>query len=170
MYEAPEVLRGQGGGEAIMMLKCRNCGADVASDEKARKCRSCNTLFPFSCAVCERKMRPPLPDFPVERYFNDEGEPLCEDHYQRQCPECSRWFQADENPGFYLCPECAERREAQVADGAVGLDTAPQSTQQPQGTELQDAEADHAARKAGCGSAAVLLLAAVFAVARALWA
>ncbi len=160
----------------MVMLKCRNCGADVASDEKARKCRSCNTLFPFACAICERKMRPPLPDFPIERYFNDAAEPLCEDHYQRQCPECSRWFQADENPGFYLCHDCTERREAQVAqvaDGTSGPDATPGSTQ-PAAAETPEAEAeaeaDHAARRAGCGSAALVLLAVAFAVARALWA
>ncbi len=160
MREAPQVLGGEGGRESMVKLKCRNCGADVASDEKARKCRSCNTLFPFACAVCERKMRPPLPDFPVERYFNDDNEPLCEDHYQRQCPECSKWFQADENPGFYLCAECAHEREGQVAED---------STQdEHKFTPEQEAEADTAARKAGCGSTAVLALAVAFTVVRAL--
>lgn len=153
----------------MVMLKCRNCGADVASDEKARKCRSCNTLFPFACAVCERKMRPPLPDFPVERYFNDESEPLCEDHYQRQCPECQKWFQADENPGFYLCGDCAHLREGQVTDGTNDLDTVPGGSQ-PEMSQEQEAEADHAARKAGCGSAAVLAFALAITIVRALWA
>lgn len=153
----------------MVMLKCRNCGADVASDEKARKCRSCNALFPFACAVCERKMRPPLPDFPVERYFNDSCEPLCENHYQRQCPECQKWFQADENPGFYLCQSCTQRREAQVADGTVGLDAVPEDPQ-PDLSEAEAAEADHAAHKAGCGSTAVLAIAVAVTVVRALWA
>ena len=154
-----------------MMLKCRNCGAAVASDEKARKCRSCNTLFPFACAICERKMRPPLPDFPIERYFNDESEPLCEDHYQRQCPECSKWFQADENPGFYLCHECSHRREgqvAQVAESTAGPDATPGGSQ-PELSEAEEAEATQAARKAGCGSASVVLLAAVITIVRVLW-
>lgn len=153
----------------MVMLKCRNCGADVASDEKARKCRSCNTLFPFACAICERKMRPPLPDFPIERYFNDSSEPLCEDHYQRQCPECSKWFQADENPGFYLCGECTQRREGQVGDGTVALDAVPEDLQL-QLTQAQEAEASHAASKAGCGSTSVIAFALIVAVARALWA
>ena len=168
MDEAPEVLMGQEGSGAMMMLKCRNCGADVASDEKARKCRSCQTLFPFACAICERKMRPPLPDFPIERYFNESCEPLCEDHYQRQCPECSKWFQADENPGFYLCGDCAHRREGQVADGTVGADATPGSSQ-ARLTEDQEVEATQAARKAGCGSASVVVLAVIVTIVRALW-
>lgn len=168
MDESPEVLMEQQEGGATMTLKCRNCGADVASDEKARKCRSCQTLFPFACAICERKMRPPLPDFPIERYFNDVCQPLCEDHYQRQCPECSKWFQADENPGFYLCPSCTQRREGQVADGTIGLDATPGASQAGF-SEAQEAEATHAARKAGCGSTAILAFALIATVARALW-
>jgi hypothetical protein len=156
----------------MVMVKCRNCGADVPSDEKARKCRACGTLFPFVCAVCDRKMRPPLADYPIERYFNDDGEPLCEDHYQRQCPECSRWFQADENPGFYLCHDCTERREGQLADGTIGQDTVarPERSDEHTITPEMEEEADKAAHKAGCGSAAVLFFAVAVTVARALWA
>jgi hypothetical protein len=152
----------------MAMLKCRKCGGEVATDERARQCRSCNELFPFACAVCTRKMRPPLPDYPIERYFNDAGDPLCEDHYQRQCPECSRWFQADENPGFYLCSECTTRRESQNADGTIGMDATTSETQ-PEGPATGDQDEDdrREPRKSGCGAGVLAALALVAVVARA---
>src|SRR5688572_29010834 len=100
----------------MVMLRCRKCGSEVASDEKAKKCRNCNELFPFECAVCSKSIRPPIPDFPIERYFTEDNQPLCQDHYQRQCPECNRWFRADENPGFFLCADCTAQREQENAD------------------------------------------------------
>ncbi len=102
-------------------LKCRSCGGDVDSDEKTRKCRHCNELFPFACAVCDKHLRPPIPAYPVERYYNEAGDTLCTDHYQRECPECKKWFRADENPGFFLCSDCTHLRAigAQPVNHAV---------------------------------------------------
>jgi len=137
---------------SVLVLKCRNCGGDVASNERARKCRNCSELFPFECAVCSRHLRPPLPDYPVERFFNDEGRPLCEDHYQRQCPECDKWFRADENPGFFLCADCAARREAQEA---AEDEAAARSSSRDSASEGRPA----GAAKSGCGGSAVLVLA-----------
>lgn len=128
----------------MQVLKCRNCGGDVASNEKARKCRHCSELFPFECAVCSRHLRPPLPDYPVERFFNDLGAPLCEEHYQRQCPECEKWFRADENPGFFLCSECSARRDEAEGGAAV---------------HPSDEAIDQEMKKSGCGGSAMLALA-----------
>ena len=103
----------------MVLLHCRECGTEIASDTRQTKCTKCGTLFPFACAVCHKLLRPPIPDFPIERYFTTDHQPLCEDHYQRQCPECQKWFQADENPGYYLCPECTAKRPPVPTTGAT---------------------------------------------------
>ena len=121
----------------MVKLSCRKCGSEVASDEKAKKCKNCGELFPFECAVCSKSIRPPIPDFPIERYFTEDNKPLCQDHYQRQCPECSRWFRADENPGFFLCTQCTAKREAENA---------------------ADDEPEVAPKKAGCGAGVLLAI------------
>ena len=123
----------------MVMLQCRTCGAEVASDERTKKCKSCGELFPFECAVCNRHIRPPVPDFPVERFFDENNKPLCSEHYQRQCPECSRWFRADENPGYFLCSDCTAKRDAD-AGGTSSDDTAS------------------SAKKGGCGASMLALL------------
>jgi hypothetical protein len=140
---------------SVLVLKCRQCGSDVVSNEKARKCRNCSELFPFECAVCSKHLRPPLPDYPVERFFNDEGLPLCEEHYQRQCPECERWFRADENPGFFLCAECTTERDAREASSS------PRSGSGSRGSSAsrEDGDGAPAAAKSGCGASVVALFA-----------
>lgn len=60
--------------------------------------------------MCEKPLRPPLTVFPDERHLTDANEPLCETHYQRQCPDCGAWFRADSNPGYFRCAPCAEAR------------------------------------------------------------
>jgi len=109
------------------MLQCRQCGSEVASDAREKKCRDCGELFPFECAVCGKHLRPPIPDFPIERYFNEQNQPLCADHYQRQCPECSKWFRADENPGYFMCADCTRNPESalQADAGSDDYDEAP---------------------------------------------
>ncbi|MDF2441345.1 MAG: hypothetical protein JWN98_2329 [Abditibacteriota bacterium] len=123
----------------MVMLSCRKCGSEVASDEKAKKCRNCGELFPFQCAVCSKHIRPPIPDFPVERYFTEDNRPLCQDHYQRQCPECNQWFRADENPGFFLCAQCAAKRGAQSA-------------------EPEETEEARVPKKSGCGAGVLMAI------------
>lgn len=95
-------------------LKCRNCAAEISSDTRVTRCKGCGTLFPFACAVCERSLRPPFPVYSDERYLNAGEEPLCHDHFQRQCPSCKTWFQANENSGYFMCKMCLEVREASI--------------------------------------------------------
>jgi hypothetical protein len=99
----------------MALLKCRNCGAEISSDARVTRCKGCGTLFPFDCNVCGRSLRPPFPVYSDERYLTGTDEPLCPDHFQRQCPSCKTWFQADENPGYFMCKMCLEVREAAVA-------------------------------------------------------
>jgi hypothetical protein len=96
----------------MALLKCRNCGAEISSDARVTRCKGCGTLFPFDCTVCGRSLRPPFPVYSDERYLTGTDEPLCPDHFQRQCPSCKTWFQADENPGYFMCKMCLEVREA----------------------------------------------------------
>jgi len=97
----------------MALLNCRECGQEIDSNTRQTRCRGCGALFPFACAVCERSLRPPFPVYSDERYLSDEDAPLCQQHFQRQCPECEKWFQADKNPGFFLCPECGIEKTAQ---------------------------------------------------------
>lgn len=96
----------------MALLKCRNCGAEISSDARVTRCKGCGTLFPFDCSVCGRSLRPPFPVYSDERYLTGTEEPLCPDHFQRQCPSCKTWFQADENSGYFMCKMCLEVREA----------------------------------------------------------
>jgi predicted RNA-binding Zn-ribbon protein involved in translation (DUF1610 family) len=129
----------------MVMLQCRTCGAEVASDERSKKCKNCGELFPFECAVCSRHLRPPIPDFPIERYFTEDNKPLCSEHYQRQCPECNRWFRADENPGFFMCRECTANREAASAATA-------------QTTYAEEEEETAPRAKGGCGASMLIFI------------
>jgi predicted amidophosphoribosyltransferase len=91
-------------------LHCRSCSAEIDSEARQTRCKQCGTLFPFACAVCERSLRTPFPVYQDERYLTSENLPLCANHFERQCPECQKWFVASENPGFFVCPACAEER------------------------------------------------------------
>lgn len=96
-------------------LHCRHCGGDIDSDARRTQCRECGALFPFECAVCNRNLRSPFPIFDDERYLSLDAAnplPLCPDHFLRKCPDCEKWFQADENPGFFRCGACAEKAQA----------------------------------------------------------
>ncbi|MEO6906998.1 MAG: hypothetical protein ABI210_03830 [Abditibacteriaceae bacterium] len=95
----------------MALLKCRHCEIEIDSNARKTRCPGCGQLFPFACAVCEAPLRPPFPVFDDERYLNDDNEPLCPEHFQRQCPKCETWFSADENPGFFLCKTCMEGNE-----------------------------------------------------------
>jgi hypothetical protein len=111
----------------MALLKCRNCGAEISSDARVTRCKGCSTLFPFDCTVCGRSLRPPFPVYSDERYLTGTDEPLCPDHFQRQCPSCKTWFQADENPGYFMCKMCLEVRETApvpVASATPALATA----------------------------------------------
>ena len=98
----------------MAFVNCRECGHEIKADTKATRCDKCGSFFPFTCAVCDKYLRPPFDVYDDERYVNDDSKPLCQDHYQRQCPECHKWFQADENPGYFLCLSCARTREERV--------------------------------------------------------
>lgn len=87
-------------------LRCRACGSNVNTEMRRTRC-TCGELFPLECVVCQKPLRPPLLVFPDERHLTEKFEPLCEDHYQRQCPDCGTWFRADQNPGYFRCPQCA---------------------------------------------------------------
>jgi len=95
----------------MALLKCRHCETEIDSNARKTRCPGCGQLFPFACAVCEAPLRPPFPVFDDERYVNDDNDPLCPEHFQRQCPKCESWFAADENPGYFLCKNCMEGNE-----------------------------------------------------------
>ena len=102
-------------------LKCNSCGGNIASNARRVQCAHCGELFPFACARCQRKLRPPFSEFDDERYLTHDTppQPLCDDHYLRQCPDCEKWFGADENPGYFRCAPCAQiHREKQAAQPA----------------------------------------------------
>ena len=99
----------------MALLKCRNCAAEICSDARVTRCKGCGTLFPFECDVCSRSLRPPFPVYVDERYLDGTDHPLCPDHFQRQCPSCKIWFQADENSGYFMCKMCLVVREASIA-------------------------------------------------------
>ena len=98
-------------------LKCNSCGGNIASAARRVQCPHCGELFPFACARCQRKLRPPFNVFDDERYLTLDTPPLplCDDHYLRQCPDCERWYGADENPGYFRCALCAEIHRSQQA-------------------------------------------------------
>ena len=105
----------------MALLKCRNCAAEISSDARVTRCKGCGTLFPFACDVCGRSLRPPFPVYSDERYLDGTDHPLCTDHFQRQCPSCKTWFQADENPGYFMCKMCLEVREAAAAPALTSV-------------------------------------------------
>lgn len=98
----------------MAFVHCRECGHEIRADTKQTRCDKCGSFFPYTCAVCDKYLRPPFDVYEDERYVTDDGQPLCQDHYQRQCPECKKWFQADENPGYFLCLDCSKTRESRV--------------------------------------------------------
>ena len=108
----------------MALLKCRNCGAEISSDARVTRCKGCGTLFPFDCTVCGRSLRPPFPVYSDERYLSGTDEPLCPDHFQRQCPSCNTWFQADENPGYFMCKPCLEDRAAPLVGSSIPVEVA----------------------------------------------
>ena len=91
-------------------LKCNSCGGNIASHARRVQCPHCGELFPCACARCGRKLRPPFSEFDDERYLTHDAppQPLCDEHYLRQCPDCEKWFGADENPGYFRCAPCAQ--------------------------------------------------------------
>jgi len=97
----------------MAFVRCRECGHEIKADTKQTRCEQCGTFFPFTCAVCDKFLRPPFAAYDDERYVTEDNRPLCQDHYQRQCPQCKKWFQADQNPGYFLCPDCARARQQQ---------------------------------------------------------
>ncbi len=124
----------------MAILHCRHCGGDIDSDTRRTQCRDCGALFPFGCVVCERKLRSPFPIFEDERYLTlgNPPEPLCDEHFLRKCPDCGKWFQADENPGYFRCGSCAQKASK----------TAPMpewSDEAPVPTENTSREVAHAA-------------------------
>lgn len=106
----------------MALLKCRHCETEIDSNARKTRCPGCGQLFPFACAVCEAPLRPPFPVFDDERYLNDGDEPLCPEHFQRQCPKCETWFAADENPGYFLCKTCMEGNELPEDEEPVIVD------------------------------------------------
>lgn len=116
----------------MAFVHCRECGHEIKADTKQTRCEKCGSFFPFTCAVCDKYLRPPFDVYEDERYVTDDGQPLCQDHYQRQCPECKKWFQADENPGYFLCLACSKAREERTVTSNVaaatrtGLSAAPE--------------------------------------------
>lgn len=96
----------------MAVVHCRECGHEMKADSKQARCDKCGSFFPFTCGICDKFLRPPFETYDDERYVNENSQPLCQEHYQRQCPECHKWFQADENPGYFLCLDCAKAREA----------------------------------------------------------
>jgi Zn finger protein HypA/HybF involved in hydrogenase expression len=125
----------------MAFVHCRECGHEIKADTKATRCDKCGSFFPFTCAVCDKYLRPPFDVYDDERYVNDDSKPLCQDHYQRQCPECHKWFQADENPGYFLCLNCAKTREERVVS-ATSTSTSTARTTVRSGSRSADKESN----------------------------
>ena len=111
-------------------LKCNSCGGDIASGARRVQCPCCGELFPFACSRCGKKLRPPFSVFDDERTLTLDSppQPLCEAHYLRKCPDCNKWFGADENPGYFRCATCAQHHQnsapAPVAETTFSAPTA----------------------------------------------
>ncbi len=116
----------------MAFVHCRECGHEIKANSKQTRCDKCGSFFPFTCAVCDKFLRPPFDVYEDERYVTADNQPLCQDHYQRQCPECRKWFQADENPGYFLCLACSKEREERTISSNV---TAARRTGLPAGQE-----------------------------------
>ena len=114
-------------------LKCNSCGGAIASHARRVQCPHCGELFPFVCAQCQRKLRPPFSVFNSESYLShdDPPLPLCDEHYLRQCPDCENWFGANENPGFFRCAPCARIHAEQQARQASELLAPPTAATSP---------------------------------------
>lgn len=117
-------------------LHCRHCGGEIESNSRRVQCSHCGALFPFACLVCGRNLRSPFPVFDDERYLtfdstdaqtgaHTEAKPLCSDHFLRRCPDCERWFHAQENPGFFRCAACAVAKDKRDALEEKELDAEP---------------------------------------------
>lgn len=112
-------------------IHCRHCGGEIASNSRRVQCEHCGALFPFACLVCSRNLRTPFPVLDDERFLTFaqtdehgatvEAKPLCSEHFLRHCPDCSRWFHAHENPGFFRCPRCAQEHERAAALASASL-------------------------------------------------
>jgi hypothetical protein len=124
----------------MALLKCRHCETEIDSNARKTRCPGCGQLFPFACAVCEAPLRPPFAVFDDERYLNDDNEPLCPEHFQRQCPKCESWFSADENPGYFLCKTCMEGNE-------LPAEEEPVSVEEPQEVVVSSTDAPPVIRK-----------------------
>ena len=105
----------------MALLKCRTCAAEINSDDRVTRCKGCGSLFPFECNVCNRNLRPPFPVYSDERYLDEADHPLCSDHFQRQCPTCQTWFQADQNAGYFMCKPCLAIRESSLSNPPASL-------------------------------------------------
>lgn len=150
----------------LAQLKCNSCGGEIASNARRVQCPHCAALFPFACAECGRNLRPPFSAFADERYLTlgDEPQPLCEEHYLRKCPDCQNWFGADQNPGYFRCPTCAElhEREAQLADEAEPMEIEAESFEEP--ARQSGGVATRPARASGLGANTLAIAFAVCAV------
>lgn len=147
----------------MALLQCKECGTSIDSGTRQTRCKNCGTLFPFACAVCDKPLRPPFSVYPDERFLTSDNRPLCEEHYQRQCPECNGWFRADENPGYFRCPACnaAHAAKAQVLAHGAAPDGAQAKAVNQEALEKEALDAvQNAAKGSGCG-ATVLLFAGV---------
>lgn len=151
---------------SMALVHCRECGHEIKADTKQSRCDKCGTFFPFTCAVCDKYLRPPFAVYEDERYVTEDGQPLCQDHYERQCPECKKWFKADENPGYFLCLSCSKTRHEKVAAASVASATrtsvaAPATTSTARGRSSAPAF-DNLVFVAICGSAVVGVLFLLF--------
>lgn len=111
----------------MALLKCRHCDTEIDSNARKTRCPGCGQLFPFACDVCDAPLRPPFHVFDDERYLNSEDVPLCQEHFQRQCPQCSSWFAANENPGYFLCKSCMENQEVEIEQEEPVAETPPRT-------------------------------------------
>ena len=116
----------------MAFVHCRECGHEIKAETKQTRCENCGTFFPFTCAVCDKFLRPPFAVMEDERYVTEDHQPLCQDHYQRQCPECKKWFQADENPGYFLCLDCTQSRAQRKAAASA---SSPKSQKPAKGSK-----------------------------------
>ena len=132
-------------------LKCNSCGGNISSSARRVQCPHCGELFPFACSQCDRKLRPPFSVFEDERYLSLDTPPLplCDEHYLRQCPDCEKWFGADENPGYFRCVSCAQIHEAKLAAQPPEVFASTDVPQMNAGGVATQTRSTHAATGAG---------------------
>ena len=141
-------------------LKCNSCGGSLSSNARRVQCPHCGELFPFVCARCDHKLRPPFSVFDDERYLtlDTPTQPLCQEHYLRKCPDCDDWFSADENPGYFRCLSCTAIHDKKRLEEPVFVPAPPAPiAQQSEGGVATKTRAGASSKSAGGNPNALII-------------